>query len=209
MSLWSWSLFVFVPLLAVIDPPAALPAFLAMTPDSSDEDRMKMAVRGCAVAAAVLLLFALMGGRILSVFGISLDSFRIAGGLILLLVALDSLQAKRSAVKETPEETDEGLHKDDVSVSPLAVPMLAGPGAISTVMVFQGRSESIAHTAVLCVTIVAVFAAAAALFYVFLKGIKRVSPIVVNVVMRLTGLLIAAVGVEFILSGLKNAGFAG
>ena len=209
MLLLKWSFATFIPLFAVIDPIAALPAFLAMTPQESEERRREMAVRACAVAACVLVLFALIGKHILSIFGISLDSFRIAGGLILLLTALDNVQAKRGPIKETPEEREAGLAKDDVSITPLAVPMLSGPGAISTVMVYRGQADSFAQTALLCAVIAGVMAASALLFMVCLKGVNRVNPIVIKVVMRLTGLLIAATGVEFILTGLKNAGVAG
>jgi multiple antibiotic resistance protein len=197
-----------VPLMAIMNPVAALPAFIAMTPDETSTERVKIAMRACLVSAGVLITFSALGMQIFSVFGISMGSFRIAGGLVLLLISLDSLQAKRTPVKETAEETREGRVKEDVSITPLAVPMLAGPGAMSTVIVLKDQAQNAAEAALLYGVILTVSVLCFLTFLLVFKGFKRVNPIVMNIVNRLTGLLLAAAGIEFIVSGLKATGLA-
>ena len=106
-----------VSLLAIMNPIAAFPALIAMTPNSTSLERRGMAKRGCFVAGGVLLMFSMAGPMVFTFFGVSLASFKIAGGLILLLLAIDNLQGKRSPVKETPEEREAGVEQEDVSVS--------------------------------------------------------------------------------------------
>lgn len=195
-----------VPLIAIMNPIAAFPALIAMTPTATSLERRQMAKRGCFTAGGVLLVFAMSGPLVFKFFGISLASFRIAGGLILLLLAIDNLQAKRSPVKETPEEREAAVEKDDVSVTPLAVPMLSGPGAISTVIVFQGQAVNFELKLVLYAVIGAATVVSYLAFRVFFTGYHKVNPIMINIVTRLMGLLLAATGVEFIVSGLKAAG---
>ncbi|MBI5598079.1 MAG: MarC family protein [Elusimicrobia bacterium] len=206
MALLRFALLTSVPLMAIINPLAAVPVFLAMTPNDDTEARLRMALRGCMVCGGVLLVFAGLGTHIFRVFGISLPSFRIAGGLILLLMALDSLNAERGKIKETEEELREGTAKEDVSVTPLGVPLLAGPGAISTVIVFETQAEGLGQSLTVYAVIIAVAALSYASFWFSLKGLKRLNPIAMNIMTRLMGLLLAATGVEFILSGLAAAG---
>jgi multiple antibiotic resistance protein len=209
VALLQYAILAAVPLFAIVNPIAAVPAFLAMTPRDSSEERLRMAFKGAYTCAGVLLTFALLGTQIFQIFGISMPSFRIAGGLILLLVSLDNLQARRTGTKVTEEETQEGVQKADISITPLAVPMLSGPGAISTVIVLKSRAESLAEHAVLYAVILAVSAAAYVAFHVAVKSVKKLHHIPLNVVTRLTGLLLAATGVEFIMSGIKAHGLLG
>src|SRR3989338_6476738 len=145
-----WSLFV------IVDPIAAVPSFLAMTQQNSQEERIRMAGLASCVAGCVLVIFSLAGGWILNAFGITLPAFEIAGGIILLKIALDMLQARRTALKETPEEEAEGITKEDIAITPLAVPMLAGPGAITAVVLLSGQSTDFFHYLVVACSIVAV-----------------------------------------------------
>ena len=206
MDLLRFALLTGVPLMAIINPLAAVPVFLSMTPNNSTEERLGMALRGCLVCGGVLIVFAALGTQIFKVFGISLPSFRIAGGLILLLMALDDLRAERGKIKETEEELREGTAKEDVSVTPLGVPLLAGPGAISSVIVFESKAAGFAEGVVVYAVIALVAALSYAAFWFGLKGLKRLNPIAMNIMTRLMGLLLAATGVEFILSGLASAG---
>ncbi|TBR17440.1 MarC family protein [bacterium] len=206
MDLLRFALLTGVPLFAIINPVAAVPVFLAITPTDSTEDRLRMALRGCLVCGGILVVFAALGTHIFKIFGISMPSFRVAGGLILLLMALDSLQAERGKMKETEEELAEGAAKDDVSVTPLGVPLLAGPGAISTVIVYESQASGLGQTAMVYGVIAAVTALSYFVFWAFLKGATRVNPLAMNIVTRLMGLLLAATGVEFILGGLTAAG---
>jgi multiple antibiotic resistance protein len=147
--------------------------------------------------------FALLGPTIFHLFGITLAAFQVAGGLVLLLSALDMLRAQKSSMRETPEEFAEGMSKDDIAITPLAVPLLAGPGAITTSIVMAGRATTPVHKLIFFVLIALValvsywtltFAAASA---------KRLSSTILNIITRLMGLLLAAIGVQFILSALK------
>src|SRR5579872_3643593 len=110
-------------LFVIMDPIALIPAFLAMTPTDPPRERTRMTALACWVSAGILLFFAVMGEHIFRLFGITLSSFKIAGSIVLLLIALDMLRARRSAVQETSEEKDAGTAKDDIAVTPLAVPM--------------------------------------------------------------------------------------
>ena len=165
-----------------------------------------MARTACLVCALVMALFSALGPAIFRVLGITLAAFQVAGGLVLLLSSLDMLRAKRTPLNETVEETAEGISKDDVAVTPLAVPMLAGPGAISTSIVLFGKAGSWAHVAVFYACIAGVALATYLILHFVASGARRISPIFLNVATRLMGLLLAAVGVQFILSALHLPG---
>lgn len=200
-----YSLLTFGSLFAIVDPFAAIPAFLAMTPSSSILERRHTAKTACIVCWLALTVFAALGPEIFKLFGITLAAFQVAGGLIVLLSALDMLRAKRSPLQETAEETEEGMGKEDVAITPLAIPMLAGPGAITTSIVLASHAHSLATLFIFYLSIAAV----AFLSYVILtfaaSGAKRLGPTVLNIITRLMGLMLAAIGVQFILRALKIA----
>lgn len=187
-------------LFAIVDPFAAIPAFLALTGRDTLEQKQRMAKTACLVAWLVLTMFAALGPTIFGFLGITLPAFQIAGGLVLLLSSLDMLRAKRSALKETDEEMQEGMSKEDIAITPLAVPMLSGPGAITTAIVLSGQAVDWPRRAIFYLAIAAV----ASLTYLILtaaaSGAKRLSSTVLNIITRLMGLLLAAVGVQFILN---------
>ena len=153
----------------IVDPLATIPAFLVMTSEDGEEKRRRAARQAAWTCFLVLTLFSLAGTLIFKLFGITLPAFKIAGGLILFLVAMDMLQARRSGTQEVTEERLEGATKDEVGVTPLGIPMLAGPGAISTVMVLVGQSRHW-YQAALVFTAVAVTAVAS---YMILAGANR------------------------------------
>jgi multiple antibiotic resistance protein len=203
--LWEYAFLTFGALFAIVDPVAAIPGFLAMTARDSVALRQRMAFVACLTSGGVLALFAALGPAIFKLFGITLPAFQIAGGLIMLLSSLDMLRAKRTALKETVEETEAGASKDDIAITPLAIPMLSGPGAISTAVVLSGQAKGAAHQALFYACIAAVSAASYFILWSAATGSKRISPIAMNVMARLMGLLLAAVGVQFIMTGLKAA----
>lgn len=209
MDLFHYAFMAGAALLAILNPVAAVPTFLAMTQQNTAKERMAMARRACLTAAGVLILFALTGQAIFKVFGITLPSFQIAGGLVLLLISLDSLRAKRSAVQETDEEKEEGVAKEDISITPLAVPMLSGPGAITTVIMLDTKAHTLLHHAVLFAMVAAVCALTYLIFRAAVTGAKRINATAMNITTRIMGLLLAATGVEFILSALKTIGAIG
>lgn len=209
MELWRFGLLSAMSMMAILNPVAAVSTFLAMTPHNTAVQRMAMARRACLVAFMVLLLFAAVGQSIFRVFGITLPSFQLAGGLVLLLISLDNLRAHRSPVQETAEEKEAGIAKDDVSITPLAVPMLSGPGAITTVIMLDTKAKTFPEYAVLYLVLALVCGATYLIFRVAVIGAKNINPVFMNVTTRLMGLLLAATGVEFILGALKHVGALG
>lgn len=191
----------------LVDPIAAVPTFLAMTAGEDDGERRRTARRAALTCFVVLTSFALAGTLIFQIFGITLPAFKIAGGIILLLIGLEMLQARRSQTKETPPETEAGLEKEDAGIIPMGVPMLAGPGAISTVMVFQSQSTGWVHSTI----VFAAIALTAAVSYLILAAASRVSRIIgesgIRIMMRMMGLLLTAIAVQFIVNGLSDLGF--
>lgn len=190
-------------LFAIVDPFAAIPTFLAMTESDTPAQRRRMARTACLTCAGVMAVFALLGPSIFKLFGITLAAFQLAGGLVLLLSALDMLRAQKSALRETPEETAEGRGKDDIAITPLAVPMLAGPGAITTSIVLAGKADTLTHKGIVFVCIAAVALICYYVLTLAADGASRISSTLMNIITRLMGLLLAAIGVQFILSALK------
>lgn len=204
MSLIEYTLLAGSSLFVIMDPIALIPPFLAMTAQDSAAQRIRTAKLACLVSLGILLLFALVGHGLFKLMGITLPAFKIAGGIVLLAIAMDMLHAKRSAVRETAEERDAGAAKDDIAITPLAVPMLAGPGAISTVVLLRTRAEGFMGEMILigCITVVC------AACYVILRfaslGVAWISPIAMRIVTRIMGLLLAAVAIQFILDALAE-----
>lgn len=206
MSLLEFTLLAFSSLFVIADPIAVVPGFLAMTPQDTPAQRERMARLACLVMAGVLLTFALSGQLIFKLLGITLPAFQIAGSIVLLLVALDMLRAQRSRVRETPEEQEAGTHKVDVAVTPLAIPMLSGPGAISTVVLLRGQANGLAKTLVLCACILGVCAASYIILRLSAKGARWLNPIAMKITTRIMGLLLAAVACQFMINALRDLG---
>jgi multiple antibiotic resistance protein len=190
-------------LFAIVDPFAAIPTFLALTSNDTPQQRRSMARTACFICAAVMATFAALGPALFRMFGITLPAFQVAGGLVLLLSALDMIRAQKSPLKETPEEFAEGMSKDSIAVTPLAVPLLAGPGAITTSIVLGQRAATFWHKAVFFALIGLVAFVTYWTLTLAADSAKKFSPTILNIITRLMGLLLAAIGVQFILSALK------
>ena len=190
----------------LVDPIAAIPTFLAMTADSDRLDRRHMAKRAAWTCVVVLTAFASAGKLIFKLFGITLPAFKIAGGVILLLIGLDMLQARRSQTKETPSDAAEGSEKEDVGIIPLGVPMLAGPGAISTVMVLMGGVPSLWYTLPVFLSI-AVTSLSSYWILAGADGVRQhLGETGIRILTRLMGLMLTAIAVQFMLNGLADVG---
>jgi multiple antibiotic resistance protein len=199
-----FSVLAFGSLFVIVDPIATVPAFLAMTPSDTPAQRIRTARLASVVMAGVLLLFALAGKIIFKFLGITMPAFQIAASVVLLTVALDMLRAQRSRVQETSEETTAGAEKSDIAITPLAVPMLAGPGAISTAIVLQSQVVGVAQSVALCVCIVGVAFVSYLIFRISAHGARWLNSIATKVLTRIMGLLLAAVAVQFMINGLKG-----
>jgi len=204
MTLPEYMLLAASSLLVIVDPLATVPAFLAMTPTDSPEERIRMARLACCVMAGVLIAFAAAGQLIFKFLGITMPAFQIAASIVLLLVALDMLRAQRSRVQETSEETAAGAAKADIAVAPLAIPMLAGPGAISTAILLQNQAASFAQHAGLYICILGVAMVSYLVLRVSARGARWLSPIAMNITVRIMGLLLAAVAIQFMLNAIRD-----
>lgn len=188
---------------SVIDPVGISPLFLALTPELDRKERTSVMRRATLVASAILFVFAFVGRYLLSALGITVPAFSIAGGILLLLIAIDMLFGRTSRTKETPEEGMEALLGSDISVFPLAIPIVAGPGAIATVVLYMSQAGTNASKVVSVLAALAISLAA-----VYLS--MRLSGVVlvllretgVHVVGRVMGILLAALAVQFILNGI-------
>lgn len=205
MNLTEYTLLAFTSLFVVMDPIATAPVFIAMTHGNTAAARLRMARLACLVAAGVLMLFALSGQGLFKILGVTLPAFQIAGSILLLRIALDMVYAQQSAAKQTDEEVEAGLIKEDIAITPLGVPMLAGPGAISTALILLSQARGIAQHIALFGCILAVCGASYATLAFAAKHANRLNPLALKLVTRLMGLLLAAVAVQFALSGLAES----
>ncbi len=190
----------------LVDPFAALPTFLAVTAGVDRTRRRAMARKASLTAWLVLSAFAVAGEYIFKMFGITLPAFEIAGGVILLLIGLDMLEAKRSPTQETSGDTEEMARKEDSGIVPLGIPMLAGPGSITAVMVLVGQVETHWQMAAI---LTAIFVTAI-ISYVVLGNSDKVSRMLgdtgIRILVRIMGLLLVALAVQYFVNGMVDLG---
>ena len=189
----------------VIDPLANLPIFLTITSGDTAEQRRRTAWRAAFATWVTLCTFAIAGGLIFKAFGISLGAFKIAGGLMLLLMSIDMMRAQPSRTRTSEEEQRESQERDDVAVFPLAIPMLAGPGAIATVMVLMSQAawKPVATGAVFLAVTLTCVSAWLLMRYAAKVG-DKIPKTLLRAFERIMGLLLAAVAVEFIAGGIRD-----
>jgi multiple antibiotic resistance protein len=203
-NLPQFALVTFTSVLFIVDPIAVIPTYLVITQGETTAERAVTARRACIAAAVILIAFALGGTLIFQLFGITLEAFRIAGGLILWVVAMDMLHGQRLTQESNPEIA-EGQLKEDVAVTPLAMPMLAGPGAISTIIVLAGQARTIPEKALLHAAIIVTMA----LSWIVLRAGERLAMRMgqtgIRVMTRIMGLLLAAIAVQFVITGARDA----
>jgi multiple antibiotic resistance protein len=195
----------FVTFLLVIDPPGCAPIFAGLTRGAAPGHRRAMAVRAVLVASAILLFFALFGEDLLRALGISLSAFRIAGGIMLFLIALEMVFEKRTERRENRAEEVLASELEDISVFPMAIPMIAGPGSIASVMLLMARSEGLTATLV-------VLGALAATMVLTLLALLAAGPLMrllgrkmEAMITRVLGVLLAALAVQFVIDGLHSS----
>ena len=200
----SSALVAFSAIFFVVDPIGVVPIFIAMTQGDPPEELRDTARRASLVAAGLLVFFALFGTFLFKVVGVSLSAFRVAGGIVLLITALDMLRARQSEVRTSPEEAQEATVKEDVAIVPLALPLLAGPGAIATVMVLMSRASGVVPVIAVVASIVVTMIAS----YFLLRGASLVQRALgqsgVAIFQRVMGLLLAAIAVQFIAEGVRD-----
>jgi multiple antibiotic resistance protein len=195
---------IFIGLLAIVNPLGAIPIFISLSTGLSRDERKRIINIVATTVTSILLVSLLVGEVILGIFGISMHSFRVGGGILLLLMSISMLHAHVSPITQTEEEAEESRDKESIAVVPLSIPLLAGPGAISTVIIDAHKASAVGHYAVIAVEIVALS--------LILWAVLRLSPLIsqrisatgINIFTRIMGLILAAIAVEFIANGMKG-----
>ncbi|MEA3031094.1 MAG: multiple antibiotic resistance protein [Sphingomonadales bacterium] len=193
-----------VTFLVVIDPPGCAPIFASLTSGTTPAHRRAMALRSVGIAAGILIFFGLLGQDLLNALGVSLSAFRIAGGILLFLIAVDMVFEKRTERRENRAEEVSASNQEDVSVFPMAIPMIAGPGSIASIMLLMARSEGLSESLI-------VMGALAATLLLTLLCLLLAGPLMrllghrmEAMITRLLGVILAALAVQFVIDGLKR-----
>ena len=195
-----------VTFLVIIDPPGCAPIFAGLTRGTPAVHRRAMAIRSCLIAWAILLFFALLGKEMLHALGISLASFRIAGGIMLFIIALDMVFERRTARRESRAHSIEGTPEaEDISVFPMAMPMIAGPGSIASAMLWVSRAETPVHIGIVLAAITIVMLLTLATLLAAGPLMRLIGERVEAVITRILGVILAALAAQFIVDGLKQS----
>ena len=196
---------VFTTLFILIDPPGLAPLFVALTQGMSAGQRRKIGLRACVIAGVLMLVFLFLGEAVLNFVGISMPAFRIAGGILLFLTALEMLFQRRQSRRKSNAETGGAEHHDDPSVFPLALPLIVGPGAITTIILFAGQAEGASDIAALA-GVLAVLLLIVFLSFLAAPAIERLlGETGLNILTRLLGMLLAALAIQFVLDGIRQS----
>ncbi|MFO7954238.1 MarC family protein [Thioalkalivibrio sp.] len=197
----------FLAVFVIVNPLTTAFIFMAMLPRASEEKRRAIALRSVKVATSLLFAFALLGGVIFQLFGITLAAFRIAGGIILFGIAIGMIRQKGATEKETAEEVkaDKGHVTEDISVIPLAIPFMSGPGAIATVMILTSEAPTVYHTGLV---FLAVLACMVACYYAMVYSrliVKYLGDTGKDILVKVFGLILAVLAVQFVINGVSDA----
>lgn len=198
----------FTTLFATVGPLEAAALFASLTPGAGPAERRRLAARATAIATGLMLLFALAGGTLLEALGIGLPALRVAGGILLLLIGIEMVFARHSGVgSPTPDETAEASHKQDITVFPLATPLIAGPGALGAVILLMEDAEGdLTAQGVVLLMVAAIMLLTLALMLVASQVRRLLGVTGLNVLTRIMGILLAALAVQFMFDGLSRSG---
>lgn len=193
-----------IALLAIVNPFGAVPIFVALTSGVSNAERARIGRMTVVAVVIILLVSVFFGEAILEFFGITIDSFRVGGGILILLMAISMLQARVSGAVRTDEEMREGQASESVAVVPLAIPLLAGPGAISTVILYTHKGTGVVHHLLISADVLALAAILWLMFQLVPWIDRHITQTGINIATRIMGLILSAIAVEFIANGLKG-----
>jgi multiple antibiotic resistance protein len=207
--LFAFFLTAFISLFVTLDPIGNVPIFLTITPHNSEAERAAMVTRAVLVVFGVLVLFALCGNLIFRLFGVTIEAFRIVAGLLLLKIAFDMMEAKPARVRHTPEEDAEGAQRHDVAIIPLAIPLLSGPGSISNVIALTGQATQSPKVLTTFSLLLLAIALNALIAFISLRSATAITRLLkesgMRILTRVMGLILAAIAVQFVLTGIKDA----
>ena len=200
-----WSVYIqtFVTLFAISNPVGAVPLFLGFT-ENLKKERQTIAKTTAMAVGAILIVTLVLGEFILDFFSISVDAFRVAGGILLMFIAFQMLHARHGRTRHTPEEDEEAQDADSVAIIPLAMPLIAGPGAISTVILYGNQAKTVIDSLLLAAICVVLATCIWSILRIAPLIEKRLSQTSINIMTRIMGLILAAMAVEFITGGLKT-----
>ena len=193
---------IFVAMIVIVNPLGIMPVFVAMTAHTSQDERKKIARIASISVFIVLLISAVLGERVLEMFGISIASFKVGGAILVMTAALSMMQAMPTRDKQTPEEAKEAEDKASIAVVPLAIPLLAGPGAMSTIIIYASEKKTFLHIGAVCLVVLGIAIATWLALRIATKVGSRMSKTTVNVATRIMGLLLAALAVEIFAGGI-------
>jgi len=192
--------------LVIIDPPGCAPIFASLTRNASPAERRAMAIRSCLIAWCILMFFALLGKPMLEMLGISLASFRIAGGILLFYIAVEMVFEKRTERRETRASSIEGTpDADDISVFPMAIPMIAGPGSIASAMLWVSHAETRLHVAVVLAAITVVILLTVVTLLAAGPLMRLIGDRIEAMITRLLGVILSALAAQFVIDGLRQS----
>ena len=208
-SLFAFFVTAFVSLFVTLDPIGNVPIFLSITPHNSEAERASMVTRAVLVVFVVLVVFALCGNLIFRFFGVTIEAFRIVAGLLLLKIAFDMMEAKPARVRHTPEEDAEGMKREDIAIIPLAIPLLSGPGTISSVVALTGQVSKSPSVIPMFGILLLAIALNVVIAFLALRSATPITRLLketgMRVFTRVMGLILAAIAVQFVLTGIKEA----
>jgi multiple antibiotic resistance protein len=195
----------FPSIFSIVDPIGVVPAYLALVGAERPVDQRKTATRAVTTATIVLVVFAATGTAIFRFFGITMPAFKVAGGVLLATMALEMMRARPSPVKTTPEETSDALAKDDIAITPIGIPLLSGPGAIASAIVWSSRAGAPSEKVALYASIGIVMAVTLLSLLFGTKLVRLLGKTGINVVTRIMGLILAATAAQFVIDGWREA----
>lgn len=201
----------FTTLFATVAPIDIAAIFAGLTAHATPQRRLRMAIKGTAVATAILLVFTLLGSALLEALGVTLPALRVAGGILLLLMGIDLVYARQSGgVSTTRDEDEEAEHRSDISVFPLATPLIAGPGAIGAVILLTAEADNrLVADGVVAGMVIVVMAITLAALLLASQVVKLFGVTGLTVINRIFGFLLSAIAVQFVFDGLKGSGLLG
>lgn len=208
-SLLAFFVTAFVSLFVTLDPIGNVPIFLSITPHNSEAERAAMVTRAALVVFTVLVVFALCGNLIFRFFGVTIEAFRIVAGLLLLKISFDMMEAKPARVRHTPEEDAEGAKSEDVAIIPLAIPLLSGPGTISSVVALTGQAVKSSSIIPMFGILLLAITLNTLIAFIALRSATPITRLLketgTRVFTRIMGLILAAIAIQFVLTGIKEA----
>ena len=193
---------IFVAMVVIVNPLGIIPIFVAMTVTHNDRERKHIARIAAQTVAVVLIISTLLGERVLEMFGISIASFKVGGAILIMINAMAMMQAAPSRDKQTPEEAEEAVAKASIAVVPLGIPLLAGPGAMSTIVIYASEKKAVLHIGAVVLVVIALALVTWLALRIATKVGRYMSTTTLNVATRIMGLLLAALAVEIFASGI-------